>query len=447
MWRRAVQVGGLVMAILSLVSYLLVEAKPAKRSYAAPNFATTNGEAPTINIAIAGRDIEYCKPGYGPIGLKAEPCKGVKRYGRTDTMMFVRIQPGRVDVISIPRDTAYIDETRRFDDPYRTGKMNSVFTRGGYEAVSAAGITDYERTEAEAPFREGGSSFFKRQVEALLGVSVDYTVVFNVELVGKVIDALGGIDVYLPEPMQYTDRAANLYIDLPAGNQHLNGEQAVGYLRFRRGYGSDYARMDRAKAVIGKLMQKLKSPAALGLIPTLIGALRDDIVTNANTLELTQQLLPHIRNLTPRFYTLPTLEDPRFGSYLQPDTLKIQALTQSIDNPTAINLETAPKFAPTIVDQSGVPNLGRALAAYFVRSGWGKPEVIDLEPSSEPTQVIRRQLGDAESAEFYANVLGASLFTPYRYPDAAGDIAIVLGKDAGRKYGALAAEASRLRKP
>jgi polyisoprenyl-teichoic acid--peptidoglycan teichoic acid transferase len=322
-----------------------------------------------------------------------------------------------------------------------------VFTRGGYEAVAAAGITDFESAEAEAPFREGGSSFFKRQVESLLGVTVDYTVVFNVELVGKVIDALGGVDVYLPEPMKYTDRAANLYIDLPAGNQRLNGEKAIGYLRFRHGYGSDYARMDRAKAVIGKLMQKLKSPAVLGVIPTLLGALQNDIVTNANTLELTQQLLPHLRNLTPRFYTLPTLEDARFGSYLQPETERIQALVQSIDNPTAINLETAPRAVPTIVNQSGVPNLGRALAAYFVRSGWGQPEVIDLEPSSEPTQVVRRQLGDAESAEFYANVLGTSLFMPYRYPQGAGDVAIVLGKDAGRKYGALVQEASRLRKP
>ena len=440
MWRRAFQMGGLVLALLSLLSFYIVETKPKQKSVAQPNLIAANGMTPVVNIAVAGRDIEYCKPGYGPIGLEAEPCEGIERYGRTDTMMFVRIQPGRVDVISIPRDT-YIQ------DRFGAHKMNSSFPSGGKEAVAATGITDYKDAAAEQPFREGGSKAFKESIEQLLGVTIDYTVIFNVELVEKVIDALGGVDVYVPEPMKWTDRAAGLYIDIPAGNVHLNGKKAVEYLRFRHGVGSDYARMDRGKDVIGKLLKKLKSPAALNLIPTMIGALQNDVITNAN-LEFAQSMIGHSRNLTPHFHTLPTIEDERYGSYLITDMPKVQELMQSITNPTPVNLETAPSTLPTIVNQSGVPGLGRALAKYLERNGWGSLEVIPSDVvSAEPTRIVRRAWGSLESAEFYARVLGAGVSTPYRYPDGAGAVAIVLGKDAGSKFGALAVEASRQRSP
>jgi polyisoprenyl-teichoic acid--peptidoglycan teichoic acid transferase len=438
MWRRALQMGSLVLAVLSLAAFYVVETKPKQKSIAQPNLIAANGMPPVVNIAVAGRDIEYCKPGYGPIGLKAEPCEGVERYGRTDTMMFVRIQPGRVDVVSIPRDTF-------IQDQFGAHKMNSTFTLGGKAALREAGIEDYKSQTAEQPFRDGGSSVFKAAIEQLLGVTVDYTVVFNVELVQKVIDALGGVDVYVPEAMKWTDRAAGLYIDIPAGNVHLNGEKAVGYLRFRHGVGSDYARMDRGKEVIGKLMQKLRSPAALNLIPTLIGALQNDIITNAD-LEFAQRMVGYARSLTPHFHTLPTIEDARYGSYLIADMPRVSELMQNILNPKQISLEAAPVTTPNIINQSGIPRLGRALANYMERNGWGSPEVIPSDVvSSEPTRLVRRSWGDLESAEFYAKVLGTSVSTPYRYPDGASAVAIVLGKDAGQKYGALVQEASRLK--
>jgi polyisoprenyl-teichoic acid--peptidoglycan teichoic acid transferase len=438
MWRRALQMGSLMMAVLSLAAFYVVETKPKQKSIAQPNLIAASGMTPVVNIAVAGRDIEYCKPGYGPIGLKAEPCEGIERYGRTDTMMFVRIQPGRVDVVSIPRDTF-------IQDQFGAHKMNSTFTLGGKSALREAGIVDFKNQSAEQPFRDGGSSAFKAAIEQLLGVTVDYTVIFNVELVQKVIDALGGVDVYVPEPMKWTDRAAGLYIDIPAGNVHLNGEKAVGYLRFRHGVGSDYARMDRGKEVIGKLMQKLKSPAALNLVPTLIGALQNDIITNAN-LEFAQSMVGHARSLTPHFHTLPTIEDARYGSYLIADMPRVGELMQNILNPKKVSLEAAPAVVPNIINQSGVPRLGRGLAKYLERNGWGKPEVIPSDViSSEPTRLVRRSWGDLESAEFYAKVLGTSVSTPYRYPEGASPVAIVLGKDAGQKYGALALEASRLK--
>jgi LCP family protein required for cell wall assembly len=438
MLRRAVQVGGLIMAVLSLVSFWVVDAKPTKRNIAAPNLTVAApGVVPTVNIAIAGRDIEYCTPGYGPIGLKAKPCTGIDRYGRTDTMMFVRIQPGRIDVISLPRDT-------RVEDRFGVHKLNSTFILGGKAALAEAGI-DPKDPAAEDPFVQGGTQAFKETLETLLGVNIDYFALFNVELVEKVIDALGGVDVYLPEAMKYTDRAANLYIDIPAGNNHLSGQQAVGYLRFRHGVGSDYARMDRGKEVIGKLLEKAKSPAVITAIPTLLTGLQNDVYTNASS-DFVLQMAQNARGLTPHFYTLPTIEDARYGSFLVLDERKTKSLLEPILNGAqTVDLQQAPAYIPSIVDQSGVPGLGEALAAYLDRNGWGKPTVTVLEPAATPTQIIRRAWGDAQSAEFYSRVLEVAVSTPYRYPSEAANIAIVLGKDAATKYGGLVKEAARIK--
>ncbi len=51
--------------------------------------------------------------------------------------------------------------------------------------------------------------------------------------VARVVDAVGGVEVYLERPMRYTDRAAKLHIDFPAGPLRLSGEEAVKYMRFR----------------------------------------------------------------------------------------------------------------------------------------------------------------------------------------------------------------------
>ncbi len=138
-WRRALQFGGLMAAILSLASYYIVEAKPERRSVALPNWYTPSGQIPTFNMIIAGRDISYCTPGFGPTGLEAVPCEGAERYnGRTDSMLFVRVQPGRLDVISIPRDTLV-------NDKFGYHKMNASFSRGGDATMLEAGFTFAQR--------------------------------------------------------------------------------------------------------------------------------------------------------------------------------------------------------------------------------------------------------------------------------------------------------------
>jgi polyisoprenyl-teichoic acid--peptidoglycan teichoic acid transferase len=442
-----------MMAVLSLFSYYIVESRPANLSVARPNLQLENGQVPSFNIVIAGRDIEYCKPGYGPGGLKAVPCEGAERYsGRTDTIMFMRVAPGKLDVISIPRDTLV-------EDRFGGHKVNSSFQLGGAEALTLAGIKGLKEPGAGEVFARGGSDALKSALEGLLGVGIDYTLIFNVEFVERVIDTLGGVTVNLPEAMDYDDNAADLHIHLPAGNQKLDAKIAIGYLRFRHGVGSDYARMDRGKAVVGQLLEKLKSPAALGAVPTVLAGLQNDVQTNMDV-NFIQTLVPFARTLKPAFSTLPTLEQ-RYSSYLLPDRDGIAKMlgtgnpelpldsTQSMTGQPVpeTNPEDIPNQTATIIDSSGVPGLGKALAAYFKRMGLPEATVITLEVSDEPTQVLRRPWADDASVEYYSRFMGVPIFQPYRYPLEAGPLAISLGRDAADKYGGLVLEAARFQKP
>jgi LCP family protein required for cell wall assembly len=296
----------------------------------------------------------------------------------------------------------------------------------------------------------GGAPALESAVESLLGVNVDYYALVNVDFAERVIDALGGVDVYVPRRMDYDDFAAGLHVHIPEGNQHLGGEQALGYLRIRKGYGDDYARMDRAKEIVGKLLERAKSPAAIGAIPTLLAGLTRDVETNMD-LEFIRTLAGGARGLSPRFATMPTLEPgpgerarlSRLGSFLVPneDAIRTElgsALGLEPDAPA--DSSPAPTEPALIVNASGSAGLARAMARLFVRSGLPEPRVVSAPVADTGTQVSRTRFASAGDAEAYARFLGVPVYVPNVAPDA--PIVITLGRDAASRYAALAAEAA-----
>ena len=71
------------------------------------------------------------------------------------------------------------------------------------------------------------------------------------------VDAIGGVDFDVPIDMNYEDPYQDLYIHIPAGMQHLNGEEALKVVRFREGYASqDIARMETQQAFLKAVAQQ-----------------------------------------------------------------------------------------------------------------------------------------------------------------------------------------------
>ena len=132
----------------------------------------------------------------------------------TDTMMVVSydVTNQKAAVMSLPRDTIINSRAYGVD----AKKLNAVYTRGG---GGEKGITN-----------------LKNEVSELVGFMPDYYVQIDWAIVGQMVDAIGGVWFEVPRDMWYADPYQDipLYIDLKAGYQKLNGDQAMQLVRWRK---------------------------------------------------------------------------------------------------------------------------------------------------------------------------------------------------------------------
>lgn len=180
--------------------------------------------------------------------------------GRSDTMMMVSYDPDTklIDIVSVPRDTYYQLSGKK------AMKMNAVIGLKG---------------------ELGGPAGTAREVSKVLGVPVDYYVSVDYKAVEEVVDILGGVEIEIPRRMKYDDPYADpeLHIDLQAGKQKLNGDQAIQFLRWRKnndgsgGAEGDLGRIERQQAFVKTAIKKalgLKLPL---IIPTAFKYVKTDM--------------------------------------------------------------------------------------------------------------------------------------------------------------------------
>ncbi|MFF7459529.1 LCP family protein [Kitasatospora sp. NPDC008115] len=123
-----------------------------------------------------------------------------------------------------------------------------------------------------AAFETGGPACSIRTVEQLSGIRIDHYVIVDFTGFKRMVDAVDGVEVCVPQPIH--DKDAKL--DLPAGRQTLRGEQALGYVRAREtlGDGSDTQRMGRQQQFLAALIRKVQSQGVL-LNPTKLWPVLD----------------------------------------------------------------------------------------------------------------------------------------------------------------------------
>lgn len=102
----------------------------------------------------------------------------------------------------------------------------------------------------------------------------------------ELVNFLGGVEVYIPQPMSYQDKTQKLEINLAPGWQTINGEQADQFVRFRGdGYG-DLGRVQRQQALMEAILVRLKDPTVLPRVPEIIRIMQKYIDTNLSFEEI-----------------------------------------------------------------------------------------------------------------------------------------------------------------
>ncbi|MEP7453988.1 LCP family protein [Phyllobacterium sp. SB3] len=183
-----------------------------------------------MNILVVGSDR---REGKGP-ALRGE---------RTDTIMLVHLPAYRKElaVISFPRDLRV--------------QLPRCVSRNSFPGQRA------QRGIINSSYSAGGIGCIWKTMETLTGIHIDHFVMVDFTGFKMLVDAAGGVEVCLPQPIH--DRYVGL--DLPSGLQVLRGEQALGYVRVRHGLsnGTDIGRIQRQQQFLSALARKVVGDGAL----------------------------------------------------------------------------------------------------------------------------------------------------------------------------------------
>jgi LCP family protein required for cell wall assembly len=163
-------------------------------------------------------------------------------------LAFFNQEAKSVHIISIPRDS------RVFIPGHGWDKVNHAYVFGGVELL-------------------------RETLWNLLNEPIDYFATLNYDSFPRMIDLIGGVDLYVDKKMVYSDFSGKLFINIPEGQQHLSGKRALEYARFRHDPLGDLGRIQRQQKLISAVMEKLKSPSLLFKVPELVG----EVVSAVNT--------------------------------------------------------------------------------------------------------------------------------------------------------------------
>ncbi|MGD8192657.1 LCP family protein [Brevibacillus ginsengisoli] len=249
------------------------------------------GGSERVNILLMGVDRRALRPNEIP---------------RSDSMMLVSIDPASktFTYYSILRDT-YIK------------------------------IPGYGKSRINAAVADGGPELAMDTVSRFTGLPVSYYVLTDFEGFKGLVDAVGGVDMDVEKRMVYHDPTdeGKYDIDLQKGPQHLDGDKALQYVRFRHDATSDYTRTERQRKLLRALTQQLKSGSTILQMPHILQAVEPYVQTNLTSTDMVKlAALGLTLNSNSEGYQLPQAgafhESNHGGSVLIPSVEDVQQYIQ-----------------------------------------------------------------------------------------------------------------------
>ncbi|MDN4492649.1 LCP family protein [Ureibacillus aquaedulcis] len=145
-----------------------------------------------------------------------------------------------------------------------------------------ADIPGYKSYKLNTAYYLGGVQLLKDTLNSMFDVPIHHYALIDFKSFESLIDILApdGIDMDVEK-----DMSAYIDVSLSKGQQQLNGQELLGYARFRHDEDGDFGRVQRQQKVIDALKDELLSPANLNNLPKLIGAAQGYITTDLATSE------------------------------------------------------------------------------------------------------------------------------------------------------------------
>lgn len=198
-------------------------------------------------------------------------------YGRADVIRLVRVdfKLPRITVLSFPRDL-WVEVPGIADHEITHAKLNQAYFYG----AESMGYYDGPG---------GGAGLLARAIEMNFGVRPDNYGVINLKTLETIIDALGGIDIYLENAVDAREspETEEQWKYYQAGWNHLDGKRAVYYARIRK-LGGVFNRMNRQTEVLCAIRDQLLKPSAVLSIPEVVTSFIGQVKSDLSPAQLTQ---------------------------------------------------------------------------------------------------------------------------------------------------------------
>lgn len=149
-------------------------------------------------------------------------------------------------------------------------------------------IPGYGKSRINAALGQGGPELAMEAVSQFTGLPVSYYILTDFEGFKGLIDAVGGVEINVEKNMRYHDPTdkGKYDIDLKKGLQHLDGNKALQYVRFRHDATSDFTRTERQRKLLTVLSQQLKSGATVLQLPSILQSVQPFVQTNLSSTDM-----------------------------------------------------------------------------------------------------------------------------------------------------------------
>lgn len=228
---------------------------------------TTTIETTTTTVAdpFAGKD----RVNVLLLGGDSGPGRGGER---TDTMILasIGIETGDVALFGFPRGLSGL----RFPDGTRFAAYQGILNE-----VYPYGLDQPDLFPGKNP----GAEAVKSMIEGLTGVDIDYYVLVDLNAFVDVVDALGGVTMYIPRTIideEYPkEDGTTISIRIDSGVQELDGTEALAYVRSRR-QSDDYNRMGRQRCFLTAVADQVDVGSLITGLPRLLDTVEENVDTD-----------------------------------------------------------------------------------------------------------------------------------------------------------------------
>jgi polyisoprenyl-teichoic acid--peptidoglycan teichoic acid transferase len=309
--RRRLKIGRVLIFFFLLGSFLLILGWSGYHIY---RWGSSAYQSLHYTYEEHERQIELKKQGQGPrfdgytnillLGIDDGVSGNDASVGRwADTIVLISFKKDTGDVrfLSVPRDT-----------------LVAIPGRKNPEQINAA-------------YHYGGEELVQKSLTQLINVPIQEYISIDITGMMALVDALGGIDLYVEMDMDYEDPEADVSIHLKKGYQHLNGAQAQQYLRYRSDDLGDLGRVQRQQRFIKAVYEKCTQLQTLTNLPAVMDIFQHKLDTSLKMVDASEviTLLKSLRADHPQTSILPGAMAQDDSIWL-PDSAKIEGKMQEL---------------------------------------------------------------------------------------------------------------------